>query len=276
MCQKTNEICPTTSAQDASVVTFLQTSQHFVRAGQAMNEGMANLKARLLGGWLGDRLLRDVVVSNVEPVDRQFRKIRVGASWLGEAPAGAGDKVQIYLPDVGARTYTPFDIGRGAEAFSLLFYLHGDTPGAAFARGIVVGQTLRVLGPGRSIPLESLALPVALFGDETSLGIACSVYALGGSVARSTAHLEVSSIESARAACAALGLSEEALIERDANDGHLEEVARRLSASTRDGGTIVLTGRASSIQKLRVLLRTGSRRSQSVKAYWADGKRGLD
>lgn len=241
-----------------------------------MNEDMANLKARLLGGWLGDRLLRDLVVSNVEPVHRRFRRIRVGASWLGEAPPGAGDKVQIYLPDVGARTYTPFDIGRGSEAFSLLFYLHGDTPGARFARGIEVGNTLRVLGPGRSIPLESLALPIALFGDETSLGIARSVYELEDAGARSTAHLEVSSVDDAGAACAALGLSDATLIVRDDNDGHLEEVARRLSASTRDGGTIVLTGRASSIQKLRALLRSGSRRPQSVKAYWADGKRGLD
>ncbi len=51
----------------------------------------------------------------------------------------------------------------------------------------------------------------------------------------------------------------------------LGTIARDLAAAN---ATIVLTGHAKSIQVLRGLLKGGGK--QLVKAYWAEGKRGLD
>lgn len=245
---------------------------------------MPNLKARLLGGWLGDRLLREVHVEDVQQVGARFRFLRVSAPWLGEAPLAAGDKVQVFLPEIGTRTYSPFDLDADAGRFSLLAYLHGeahgeapaaqgDTPGASWAKHLSAGARARV-APGRSLPLQTLPRPLALFGDETSFGVARSLLAIEPAA---TVRLEISSLDAVAEAAAALTLPRDGLISRRGDDGHLEEVARSLADATQQGGTVVLTGRARSIQNVRTLLRASAPgRRFAVKAYWADGKRGLD
>ncbi|MEO8801459.1 MAG: siderophore-interacting protein [Polyangiaceae bacterium] len=238
---------------------------------------MLSLKARLLGGWIGDRVLRDATVSEVEDLGTSYRRISLVGASLREAACEPGDKVQIFLPEVGARTYTPFAFDREVGRIDLLVYLHGTGPGAKWARSLAPSTVVRLIGPRSSLPLPQMDEPVALFGDETSLAVARSLFDIRAAGRHVVVRLEVDSRAEAQRACEAIGLPPEIIVERTPDASHLDAIARELAGAVNEGGSLALSGNAHSIQLLRRHLRDlGVVPRQKVKAYWAEGKRGLD
>ncbi|WP_404362378.1 siderophore-interacting protein [Corallococcus coralloides] len=236
---------------------------------------MANAKA-MLGSMLGRFLFTEAKVTQVREVSRAFRQIDCEGPALRAQGWTPGDKVQVFLPGLGMRTYTPlsWDEARGATAF--LVYLHGDSPGAKWGRDARTGDTVRFFGPRRSVALESGDAPVVIFGDETSFAVA---HALRTGAKRDvTPIFEVTRREDCAPALRELGFEGQD-VERTAGDAHLTQVHERLREALRakPGATLVMTGRAQSIQALRSKLRgDGERATPKVKAYWAVGKTGLD
>ena len=89
---------------------------------------------------------------------------------------------------------------------------------------------------------------------------------------------EGSDVAELRPVLEAIGLSQATLIERTAGETHLaaaEAEALRLAAS---GAHFILTGKASSIQRVGRALKAAGVVSSRIKAkaYWAQGKTGLD
>jgi NADPH-dependent ferric siderophore reductase len=238
---------------------------------------LANLKARLLGGWVGDRLLRDTMVDAVTELGPCFRRIALSGSSLRGVSCSAGDKVQVFVPGQGTRTFSPFAFDPENGRLELVAFLHGTSPATSWARSLAVGASVRLFGPRSSIALEALSGPVALFGDETSFGVARSLQELSGARG-STFCFEVATVAEATPACVALDLPVDALVERREDGGHLPQIAQRLASATAAGGTMVLTGGAPSIQALRKHWRSneGAAAKQKIKAYWAPGKVGPD
>ena len=223
---------------------------------------MANLKSRFLGSWLGDRLM-----AVAEVVEATTAGAFVHVVVRSSAVPGAGDKIQVFFPEIGTRTYSPFGCTGGR--FELAAFLHDRGPSSAWARALAPGRQLRFVGPSGSIALTSIAGPIALFGDETSVGVARSLHDIRRGDAR--VILEVGARATVEPALERLGLQAE-LVERGGD--HLAKIARDLAAA---GGTLVLTGHAKSIQDLRGRLKQlGSKQPQRVKSYWAEGKTGLD
>ncbi|WP_375759043.1 siderophore-interacting protein [Corallococcus exercitus] len=236
---------------------------------------MASAKA-MLGGMLGRFLFTDARVTQVREVSRAFRQIDCEGPALRGQGWTPGDKVQVFLPGLGMRTYTPlsWDETRGATAF--LVYLHGDSPGARWGRDVRAGDTVQFFGPRRSVALEAGDAPVVLFGDETSFAVA---HALRTGAKRDVTPLfEVTRREDCAPALRELGFEGQD-VERTPGDAHLAQVHERLREALRakPGATLVMTGRAQSIQALRSRLRgDGESATPRVKAYWAVGKAGLD
>ncbi|MFT3694141.1 MAG: hypothetical protein QM831_13435 [Kofleriaceae bacterium] len=217
---------------------------------------MANMKAMLLGSWIGDKLMRDCTIEAITDVGA-FRRIKI--SGLAQKPE-PGDKIQIYVPDLGARTYSPF--GWKAGTFEIVAVNRNP-----FIAALKPGTRLRFIGPQGSTKLTDLAGPIALFGDETSFGVAASLRET-----RPDARFvfEVGSIEDCAPMIEQLGLPAESLRPR----GQLAAIADELHAMA---ASLVLTGNAQSIQTLRGDLRKlGNTKPQRVKGYWAEGKRGID
>ena len=236
---------------------------------------VSKLKARLLDGWIGDRFLRQVQVETLRPFGERFVEIRVSGESLRDNPPRPGDKVQIHVPGAGARTLSPYGSDAATGQCSLLAHVQAQSPGASWVRQLKPAARVRWFGPSRSIVLESLATPLALFGDETSFGVASAARQLAPAT---MLRLELSTpLGDALEVGSALGFAPESLIAKQASDSHLPAIARALGEATASGGTIVLTGRARSIQLMRDLLRAvAPGRHQAVKAYWAEGKEGLD
>lgn len=236
---------------------------------------MASAKA-FIGSVLGQFLFHSATVTRVRDLSPRFRWLELeGASLRGE-PCEPGDKVQVFLPAIGMRTYTPlaWDSQKGTVAF--LVYLHGSGPGSEWGRRASVGDKVQFLGPRHSLKMGERPGPVVLFGDETSFGVAWS---LKTDAKRDvTAVFEVSQRAEATPVLRELGL-EGSDVERRDGDAHLSEVHERLRAALQKtpGAQLVMTGRAQSIQALKARFKSeGSSPPGKNKAYWSVGKTGLD
>lgn len=220
---------------------------------------MANLKSMLLGSWIGQRVMREAEILATETLGA-FIRLELRSPG---AKFSAGDKIQVFFPDVGTRTYSPFAADASGR-FELAVFLHDRGPSSAWARGMKIGDRVKFVGPSGSLALSDIAGPVALFGDETSFGVARSLLERCPD-----AKFRFEAGAGCEPILAKLGLPTD-LVPR----GDLARVAKELAAL---GGTLVLTGNARSIQTLRgALKQLGSTQPQKVKSYWAEGKTGLD
>ncbi len=74
------------------------------------------------------------------------------------------------------------------------------------------------------------------------------------------------------------GLHSATVIERQSANGHLDTILKKLAGFITDDADFTLTGQASAIRYLHHALKPGglSASRLRVKAYWAQGKTGLD
>lgn len=222
---------------------------------------------RLLSGLMLD----SARVEAVEAPAPRFRLIRLADTSTADEALEPGDKLQVLLPGDDVRTYTP--IGWSGRRTTLLAWLHGDAPGATWARAVKAGDTLQYLGPQRSLRLSPGR--VVLIGDETSVAVAAAFQrARPGQV---TAILATDAPDEVAAAARAAGLEGPVLVSPGAPDeGPAAVVEAALGALGRGEATVGLTGGAHLIQAVRAGLRARGVPDPKVKAYWAAGRAGLD
>ncbi|HET8937878.1 MAG TPA: siderophore-interacting protein [Polyangiales bacterium] len=229
---------------------------------------------------LSQIVLKALTLDEARDVSPHFRRLRFSAPWLRTAACAPGDKLQIMINEVGPRTYTPFDHDAKSGTLDLVAYVHADTATGSWVRAARPGTSCRVFGPRGSLSLASLQGPIVFFGDETSFGTATSLQRARGAADGVSYVFEVSEPGEATEVLGQLGLRAPAVIARKPQHGHLAalEQAVRAAVQNQPNARLVLTGHAQSIQGLRKRLKVQPLQSsgQSVKAYWADGKRGLD
>lgn len=233
---------------------------------------------KLVVDALGKLLMPEFRVDRAIQLGPKFRRLTLSATSLEGTSFSPGDKLQILVDD-GPRTYTPFAVDRRLGTLDILVYAHGDGPGARWGRSVAIGDRARGFGPRRSLAAEGSG-PFLVFGDETSLAVARAIGEERGDGVLLPPLLEVTDRASAREALDALALVDEDVVERRVGDGHLDAVEERLRErlGRHPNATLLLTGRAQSIQAVRARLKGSGARfaSQKVKAYWAPGKKGLD
>jgi NADPH-dependent ferric siderophore reductase len=240
---------------------------------------MASFQRRLrdtVGRWFG----KELKVDEVRDLTPHVRRIRASGAWLRGARVSPGDKLQIMILECGPRTYTPFAHDTHAGTLELLAYVHGDTKTAAWVRGLAPGATFHAVGPRGSLALAELEGAVVLFGDETSFATAVALQSARGANDGLSFVFECGQVDEARTLLDALGVSNHSVVVRRSGRSHLPALERELRAALAKhaGAKLVLTGHAQTIQALRAALkaRPPAYAGQTVKAYWADGKRGLD
>lgn len=250
---------------------------------------MASVRS-LLGNLLAPLLFRNSTVRRIERLAPRFLRLELAGPDLVGQRFAPGDKVQLMLPDMVARTYSPFGYDATQGVFSVLVYVHGEGPGARWFEAAAEGAPLQVFGPRGSLALGALAGPVVFVGDETGLGAAQSLAEHRGPGAPGLARVfEATDAESTRTALRILdapdaGRAPAAVVGRAPADGHQAalETAVRAALEAQPGATLVLTGQAQRIQALRAALKArppagaAAPAAQKTKAYWAPGKKGLD
>jgi ferric-chelate reductase (NADPH) len=224
-------------------------------------------------------LMRPARIAAVETLSPHFRLAELEGEALRNVAWTAGQKVQVSIGSgLSARTYTPisWDAGRGRAR--MLTFAHGEGPGSRWASGLCEGDICHFFGPRRSLDLSSLEAPVVLFGDETSFGLAAAFRECPQAHGAIHLSFEVSDVAEARPVLEAIGLGQASLIKRSADDAHLAATEAEMLRFAASAAHFVLTGKASSIQRISRALKAagvGSSRLKT-KAYWAPGKTGLD
>ena len=208
-------------------------------------------KGRILE-MLGGLALTDARVVAVDTPHPRYRKLSIEGPGLRDGAFQPGDKVQVLLPSKDVRTYTPVSWKSGRAI--ILAYLHGTGPGARWAAEAKAGDTIRFLGPQRSLRLDGVEV---LAGDETSIGVAAGL-ATGRTV------LRVADVEAARAAAASIGVNAQIFAS--------DQAALDALGSPR---VAAVTGGSAWIQAARAALRERGANIR-VKAYWAPGRVGID
>ena len=159
----------------------------------------------------------------------------------------------------------------------ILCYAHGDGPGVAWVRNLKSGGECDIFGPRRSLDVTDVPGPLAILGDETSIGLAHAL--LHQDRARAVeCRFEVEDVEASRRVTAHLDLDDAVLFGRTEGDVHLDEMEATLPALVTADAAFVLTGRATTIQRLQQNLKRQGVPTRRIitKAYWAPGKTGLD
>lgn len=240
---------------------------------------MASIRA-VLRDKFSQLVFKPLTLDETRDLSPHFRRLRFSAPWLRDAGCAPGDKLQIMIAEAGPRTYTPFDHDADSGKLDVIAYMHGDTATASWIRAARPGLSCRVFGPRGSLSLANILGPVVFFGDETSFGTATALQRARGAADGVSFVFEVSEQAEAAQVLGQLGLQAQALITRKPAHAHLAalEEAVRTAASKHANARLVLTGHAQSIQGLRKRLKAQALQTsgQTVKAYWADGKRGLD
>lgn len=218
--------------------------------------------------------MRPATVAHLELVAEGFYLITlespefIGVAWT------PGEKVQIALGSVfTTRTYTPIEWDATAGRTRILAYVHGVGPGSDWVRGVKPGDACDIFGPRASLDLTSLPAPVVIFGDETAFGLALAAGQQGVQCL-----FEVNSAGAAQPVLERFGPAMPGLFPRRPGDSHLNEIEERLAGAAVSGASFVLTGKATSIQRLRQTLKIMDVPAARIKtkAYWAPGKAGLD
>lgn len=232
------------------------------------------LVTRTLLRWL----MRPARVAAVETLSPHFRLVDLEGEALRNVAWTPGQKVQVAMGSgLTARTYTPMSWNADSGGTRLLTFAHGEGPGSRWASGLRAGDTCQFFGPRRSLDLSGFASPIVLFGDETSFGLAAALRE-SHQGARALHVFEVSNVAESRRVLEALGLAQATLIERIADDAHLAAAEAEVLRLAAHGTHYVLTGKASSIQRVSRALKAAGVVSSRLKtrAYWARGKTGLD
>lgn len=222
--------------------------------------------------------MKHASVVDVVPIGGGFYWITLESPQFKGAAWTPGQKIQVAVGSgFTSRTYTPVEWDEAAGRTRILAYAHGAGPGSDWARAVKPGDECDIFGPRASLDLSRLSGPVLLFGDETSfgLGLAMSRQLYAGGIEFA---FEVDSVETSERALGELDLAGSRRIAKHGDDSHLAEIEGRLPALAQSNATFVLTGKSTSVQRLRhALKRLDVPTSRLMtKAYWAPGKAGLD
>jgi ferric-chelate reductase (NADPH) len=217
-------------------------------------------------------------VAQVTSLSSRFRLIELRGNALRGSAWSPGQTIQVLLGSLYvSRTYTPISWDGERGYTQLLGYSHGVGPGSEWVRSVRRGDVCRVVGPASSLDLTNVPRPVLWFGDEASFGAALAFRQTVAQECEVEFVFEVSSRVESESVLHAVGLNGARVIARTGNDAHLKAIEDSLRHG-RDGRSFILTGKASSVNRLeRALEALEVPRSRiRSKLYWAAGESGLE
>jgi ferric-chelate reductase (NADPH) len=235
--------------------------------------------AKFVTNTIEKMFFRAATIAEVRALTGHFREVVLTGENLKDVECAPGQTVQFHLGSLKTRTYTPMAWDKSSGSIRFLFFLHGSGPGSEWAATLREGDRCQITGPQDSLDLTGIKEPVLFFGDETSIA-AAQALRLDTHRPDDEYFFEVSSLIESEEVFRCLGFTNARLFQRLPDAAHLSEVESVLiNVSSRIGlPQWVFTGKAQSIQTLKNHLR--ARRMffhrPRVRAYWAEGKTGLD
>lgn len=188
-----------------------------------------------------------------------------------------GSFIDFRVSDTEARRYTVSYADSETGIFEFIVHLHGKGPGSDFMDNLKVGDIVDLNKP-RTIRryYEQAAERFVVFGDETSLGLACSFLP----VLKKYKHqcLFIFELdEENRNIPQLLGLETCLVFAKDGsfrNEEWIDKLPVMKTASWQDA-YCVLTGNAKSAQVFRKVIKERTNAKVYLHGYWVEGRKGL-
>lgn len=183
-----------------------------------------------------------------------------------------GDKLQIRMgTSLQTRTYTPLFWDAASGRTQILAHALAPGPGSEWVHRAAAGQAVSLFGPRRSLDLARFDPRASVVvGDETALGLVAAWRP-------SRAWIETGQRPSIQGLLDSMELAGTAIASQ-ASELHLDALTNAALGVAAPDTCFVLVGRARTVQHLlRALRQQGVNANRILtKAYWADGKAGLD
>ncbi len=232
--------------------------------------------------WLFDAVdlliskLPMVAITDVELLSPSLKKIRFEGDFKKlNFPVGSYIDFRVNETDVRRYTVSHFDLAQGF--LETIVHLHGEGTGRQFMDRLNIGDTISMNKPrGERNYYNSTAEQFVIFGDETSLGLACSFQpVLKRNKKQFQYYLELD--EENQLIPEKLGLEHCNVFPKNGlfqNENWLEKLPIFQTAAWQDAN-FVLTGNAKSAQTFRKVIKQKTKAKSYLHGYWLEGKKGL-
>lgn len=239
---------------------------------------MSSVKKAILS-VIGNSISSPAKVVGVESINAHFKFIEIESESFKGLTLKPGEKIQVNVGDWNIRTYTPLEIDSEKGTMKILGFIHGNGPGSNWVKNVGPGEDCPLIGPRSSMNLAESVDPILIFGDETAVAMAATFKNLRkGSVVK--AVFTVSPGVEIGTLLERLELDDSVVFVKSANESLESTVKDRVNGLIKELGIpwVLLAGHAQAIQEMRSNLKNNgiAMTKVKVKAYWADGKVGID
>lgn len=225
-----------------------------------------------------DRLMPSyprMTVVHTELISRGVIKIRFAGDFK-KIDVKTGSYMDFRVSDTEARRYTISDIDNGKGIIEFIAHLHGDAPGSRFMELLKTGDKIKVNPPRGRKYYDGSIEKYLIFGDETSLALACSFQP----VLLQNRHPFLFYFElddQNKNAPELLGLQNYTVFPKNGSfrkAAFINDLPVVRSADWQEAG-FILTGNARSVQEFRKVLKSRSFTKVNAHGYWLEGRKGL-
>lgn len=228
-----------------------------------------------MSGLFEGSLLPNMKVLNISLISPHIKKIRFQGD-ISKMTFQIGYASVLRVSETEFRNYTVAYHNIHEGILDIIFHIHGNGVGSQLINALKTGDKLYI-GPSRGIKQYNPNIKKHfIFGDETSLGLACSFQ----SVLKKNDHqfqfyFELD--EENKGAPQLLGLENCAVFPKNGsfrNEKWISNLPVFQSLEWHSAG-FALTGNVKSVQAFRNVLKNKTKGKISSQGYWLEGKKGL-
>lgn len=216
-----------------------------------------------------------MVVTKVEFLSDTVKKIQFKGNFK-KLNFGVGSFIDFRVSDTEARRYTVSYVDATRGILELIAHLHGEAPGSRFMSKLGIDDKVDVNPPRAYKYYDPSAEKYVIFGDETSLGLACSFLpVLIENRHQFQFYLELE--EKNKNVAELLQLQNCRVFEKNgafSDEKWIEELPV-VQSSEWQQSNFVLTGNALSVRAFRKVLKARNKGKIVSHGYWLKGKKGL-
>ncbi|RYD99911.1 MAG: siderophore-interacting protein [Sphingobacteriales bacterium] len=188
----------------------------------------------------------------------------------------AGTYIDFRVSDTEARRYTVAFADAENGIIEFIVHVHGNGNGSRFMNSLKAGDKIKFNTPRAYNYYNNSAGSFVVFGDETSLGLACSLLP----VLKKNKHPFQFYFELAdenRNVPGLLGLENYIVFPKNGSFRSEEWISHLPVIQTREWqeANFVLTGNAKSAQTFRKVIKNKTNGKVNLHGYWLEGKKGL-
>jgi len=229
--------------------------------------------------WVGDlfsnALRPNMKILSLEYLSPQIKRVRFTGD-ISKMNFEIGYANVIRVTDTEYRNYTTAQHNKQEGILDIIFHMHGKGPGSGYADNLKAGDEIFISGPRGKKFYDAKAGKQFIFGDETTLGLACSFLpVLEQGMHEFQFYFELE--EENKEIPYLLGLKNYTVFPKNGSFHNEKWIAELpvFQEGNWQNASFVLAGHVKSVQTFRKVLKNCNASKVTAQGYWLEGKSGL-